>query len=85
MTSITGTLRDKLKPRKIKPLAERNRTKVGVVGISIVVALVVAIFSYNKIPFINGKSTYTAYFTEAGGIKASGSFSASGPNASMRR
>ena len=54
---------------KIKPLAERNRLVVGVVGIGIVVAVVVAVFSYDKIPFVNGTTDYSAYFAEAGGIK----------------
>ncbi len=69
MTSMTSTVKDKFKRRNIKPLAERNRTTVGLVGIAIVVALVVAVFSYEKIPFLTGKSGYSAYFTEAGGIK----------------
>ena len=33
------------------------------------VGLVAAVFSYDKIPFLTGKSGYSAYFTEAGGIK----------------
>jgi len=78
MTSVTSALKDKLKRRNIKPLADRNRITVGVVGILIVVALVVAVFSYNKIPFINGKSSYTAYFTEAGGIKSGSDVRVSG-------
>ena len=81
MTAIKrplSTLKDKLKPPNIKPLAERNRITVGVVGILIVVALVVAVFSYNKIPFINGKSDYSAYFTEAGGIKSGSDVRVSG-------
>jgi phospholipid/cholesterol/gamma-HCH transport system substrate-binding protein len=67
--SRLSALRDKIKRRDIKPLADRNRTTVGLVGIAIVVALVVAVFSYEKIPFLTGKSGYSAYFTEAGGIK----------------
>ncbi|WP_227370923.1 MCE family protein [Mycobacterium fragae] len=62
----------------IKPLAERNRITVGVVGILIVVALVVAVFSYNKIPFIKGTSDYSAYFAEAGGIKSGSDVRVSG-------
>jgi len=69
MTSITSTFKGKFKRPNIKPLAERNRTTVGLVGIGIVVALVAAVFSYEKIPFLTGKSGYSAYFTEAGGIK----------------
>ena len=30
---------------------------------------VVAAFSYDKLPFVNGTSDYSAYFAEAGGIK----------------
>jgi phospholipid/cholesterol/gamma-HCH transport system substrate-binding protein len=54
---------------RIKPLAERNRLAVGAVGIAVVVAIVVAAFSYDKIPVIKGTSDYSAYFSEAGGIK----------------
>ena len=78
MTTIANTLKNKLKRGNIKPLAERNRVTVGVVGILIVVALVIAVFSYDKIPFINGKSDYSAYFTEAGGIKSGSDVRVSG-------
>jgi phospholipid/cholesterol/gamma-HCH transport system substrate-binding protein len=61
--------RFKLKRPNIKPLAERNRLAVGVVGILVVVLGVIAAFSYDKIPFIKGTSDYSAYFSEAGGIK----------------
>lgn len=63
---------------EIKPLAERNRITVGVVGILIVIALVVAVFSYNKIPFIKGTSDHSAYFAEAGGIKSGSDVRVSG-------
>lgn len=53
----------------IKPLAERNRPGVGTVGILLLVALVAAAFSYDRLPFIRGTSDYAAYFAEAGGIK----------------
>jgi phospholipid/cholesterol/gamma-HCH transport system substrate-binding protein len=62
-------LSTKFKARAIKPLAERNRLVVGVVGIAFLAAAVVASFSYDKIPFIKGTSDYSAYFAEAGGIK----------------
>ena len=58
-----------LKRLKIKPLAERNRMAVGAVGTLILVALIIAVFSYDKIPFIKGTTDYSAYFSEAGGIK----------------
>ncbi len=58
-----------LKRPQIKPLAERNRLAVGAVGILVVIGVVVAGFSYDRIPFIKGTSDYSAYFAEAGGIK----------------
>ncbi|MCX2713794.1 MCE family protein [Mycolicibacterium sp. J2] len=59
----------KLKRPTIKPLAERNRIAVGVVGTVIAALVVVAAFSYDRLPFIKGTSDYSAYFAEAGGIK----------------
>jgi phospholipid/cholesterol/gamma-HCH transport system substrate-binding protein len=58
-----------LKRPTIKPLAERNRMVVGAVGILVVVLAVIATFSYDRLPFIKGTSDYSAYFSEAGGIK----------------
>jgi phospholipid/cholesterol/gamma-HCH transport system substrate-binding protein len=58
-----------LKRPQIKPLADRNRLAVGVVGIVVVVLAIIAAFSYDKLPFIKGTSDYSAYFAEAGGIK----------------
>lgn len=54
---------------RFKPLAERNRPAVGVAGMLLLVALVVAAFSYDRLPVIRGTSDYAAYFAEAGGIK----------------
>ncbi|OBI73493.1 MCE family protein [Mycobacterium sp. E740] len=59
----------RFKRPEIKPLAERNRLVVGAVGIALILAIVVAAFSYDRIPFIKGTSDYSAYFAEAGGIK----------------
>lgn len=63
---------------RITPLAERNRATVGVVGTVLLLALVVAAFSYDKLPFIKGTSDYCAYFTEAGGIKSGSDVRVSG-------
>src|SRR3981189_3283254 len=72
MTRIT------VKRPRIKPLGERNRVTVGAVGTLILVALVIAVFSYDKIPFINGTSDYSAYFAEAGGLEPGGDVRVSG-------
>lgn len=58
-----------MKRLTIKPIAERNRTAVGIVGTLIVAAVVVAAFSYDKLPVVKGTSDHSAYFSEAGGIK----------------
>lgn len=63
MTRIT------VKKPRIKPLGERNRVAVGVVGTLVLAALVTAAFSYDELPFIKRTSDYSAFFAEAGGIK----------------
>ncbi|WP_319449684.1 MULTISPECIES: MCE family protein [unclassified Mycobacterium] len=62
----------------MKPLAERNRFVVGLVGIALLVAIVAASFSYDKIPFIKGTNDYSAFFAEAGGIKTDSDVRVSG-------
>jgi phospholipid/cholesterol/gamma-HCH transport system substrate-binding protein len=63
---------------RFKPLGERNRLAVGAVGSLLLIALVVAAFSYDKLPFIKGTSDYSAYFAEAGGIKTGSDVRVSG-------
>jgi phospholipid/cholesterol/gamma-HCH transport system substrate-binding protein len=58
-----------MKRPRIKPLGERNRVAVGTVGMLVLVAVIVAAFSYDRLPFIKGTSDYSAFFAEAGGIK----------------
>lgn len=72
MTRIT------LKRPRFKPLAERNRLTVGLVGVLVLATLVVAVFSYDKIPFIKGTSDFSAYFADAGGIKTGSDVRVSG-------
>ena len=64
----------------LKPLAERNRAVVGLVGTLVVAAVVIAAFSYDKLPFIRNTSDYSAYFAEAGGIKPGSEVRVSGLN-----
>ena len=65
----TQMRRPQLRRPSFTPLAERNRVTVGLTGILLLVAVVVATFSYDRLPFIKGTTDHTAYFTEAGGIK----------------
>jgi len=54
----------------MKSFAERNPIVVGLVGIGVVTAGVVAALEYDKLPFINQGKHYSAYFTEAAGLSA---------------
>ena len=58
--------------------AERSPALVGVVGTIIVTCVVVAAFQYNKLPFIKDSNDYSAYFSEAGGIKTGSTVRVSG-------
>ncbi|BBZ77725.1 mammalian cell entry protein [Mycolicibacterium anyangense] len=74
----TQMTRISLRRPRFTPLAERNRLTVGLVGVLILLALVVAVFSYDKIPFIKGTTDQSAYFAEAGGIKTGSDVRVSG-------
>lgn len=52
----------------MKSFQERNRYVIGAIGIALVLALVVVAFNYQKLPFVNRTSEYSAYFAEAGGL-----------------
>lgn len=63
---------------QITPLSQRNPVVVGLIGTAVVAAVTVAVFQYDKLPFISGTRDYTAYFTESGGIKPGSQVQASG-------
>jgi phospholipid/cholesterol/gamma-HCH transport system substrate-binding protein len=67
-----------MKRIKIKPLSKRNPVLVGLMGTVIATSVVLAAFEYNKLPFINDYNNYSAYFSEAGGIKSGGTVRVSG-------
>lgn len=67
-----------MKRIKIKPLSQRNPVLVGLMGTVIVTCVVIAAFEYNKLPFINDYKNYSAYFSEAGGIKPGNTVRVSG-------
>jgi phospholipid/cholesterol/gamma-HCH transport system substrate-binding protein len=54
----------------MKPFAERNKFIIGLVGIGLVAGIVAFSLNYDKLPFINGERQYSAYFTEAGGLRS---------------
>jgi phospholipid/cholesterol/gamma-HCH transport system substrate-binding protein len=63
---------------KIKPLRKRSPVLIGVMGAAIVTCVVIAAFEYNKLPFIKNTNDYSAYFSEAGGIKSGSTVRVSG-------
>lgn len=62
-------MRAEMRRIRIKPLRERNPVIVGVVGLALVAGVTLAVFQYDKLPFITDTRDYTAYFKESGGIK----------------
>jgi phospholipid/cholesterol/gamma-HCH transport system substrate-binding protein len=65
----------------MKPFAERNRVAVGAAGVLVAAGVVVAALQYDNLPFISGGKEYTAYFTQAGGLRAGAPVQVSGHRA----
>jgi phospholipid/cholesterol/gamma-HCH transport system substrate-binding protein len=53
----------------MKPFAERNPVKLGLVGAVAVSAIVIGALQFKSLPFISQGETYSAYFADAGGLK----------------
>jgi phospholipid/cholesterol/gamma-HCH transport system substrate-binding protein len=67
-----------MKLPNFKPLRQRNPVIVGLMGTGLVTCVVLAAFQYNKLPFIKNTNDYSAYFSEAGGIKPGSTVRVSG-------
>ena len=52
----------------MKAFQERNQLVIGIVGTIVVLAAVLLATNYDKLPFVSSGKTYSAYFTEAGGL-----------------
>ena len=55
---------------KMKSFAERNPLIIGAVGIALVAGTMALALNYDKLPIVNSKNHYSAYFGEAGGLRA---------------
>src|SRR4051794_14405660 len=53
-----------------KPFRERNPVIIGAISLAVIVVLILAAFRAQDLPLIGGGDTYTADFTESGGLKA---------------
>jgi phospholipid/cholesterol/gamma-HCH transport system substrate-binding protein len=62
----------------MKPFAERNRVIIGVSGVAVTAGVAVAALQYDKLPFFNSDVQYSAYFTEAGGLRTGAAVQVSG-------
>ncbi len=52
------------------PFRERNPVVVGAISLAVIVGLILLAFNAEKLPIIGGGNTYSADFSEAGGLKA---------------
>jgi phospholipid/cholesterol/gamma-HCH transport system substrate-binding protein len=59
----------RLRRPRLKPFRERNPVVVGAVGLTVLGLLTVAAFNADSLPLIGGGTTYSAAFSEAGGLK----------------
>ena len=61
--------RIRLKRPRLKPFREQNPVVVGAVGLTFLALLTFAAFDADSLPLIGGGDTYSAAFSEAGGLK----------------
>jgi phospholipid/cholesterol/gamma-HCH transport system substrate-binding protein len=62
----------------MKSFSERNPLLVGAVGIGGTVLLTLISLNYQKLPFVGADKEYSAYFAEAGGLRAGNTVQVSG-------
>jgi phospholipid/cholesterol/gamma-HCH transport system substrate-binding protein len=62
----------------MKSFQERNPVIIGAVGVTLVLGVIAIALNYNKLPFVNKTTEYSAYFAEAGGLLAGSTVQASG-------
>lgn len=53
-----------------KPFSARNPTPIGAIGLVLILVILWAAFNAGKLPIIGGGTTYSAYFTEAAGLRS---------------
>jgi phospholipid/cholesterol/gamma-HCH transport system substrate-binding protein len=53
----------------MKPFRERNPVIIGAISLAVIAMLILAAFRAQDLPLIGGGDTYTAAFTESGGLK----------------
>ncbi|MCV7032500.1 MCE family protein [Mycobacterium sherrisii] len=54
----------------MKSFTERNRFLIGLAGISVTLVVVAVALNYDRLPGFDSENDYSAYFAEAGGLRA---------------
>ncbi|KUH83415.1 MULTISPECIES: MCE family protein [unclassified Mycobacterium] len=62
----------------MKRFSERNPFVIGVIGLGVVLAITVLSLNYQKLPFFDTGKTYSAYFSQAGGLQPGNAVRVSG-------
>jgi phospholipid/cholesterol/gamma-HCH transport system substrate-binding protein len=62
----------------MKSFGERNPFVIGAVGVGVTAALLVTALNFDKLPFVNQTTGYSAYFAEASGLIAGAPVQVSG-------
>jgi phospholipid/cholesterol/gamma-HCH transport system substrate-binding protein len=62
----------------MKSLQERNPIVIGAVSLVVIAVVAVGALDYQRLPFINGGTTYGAYFEEAGALESGAAVQVSG-------
>jgi phospholipid/cholesterol/gamma-HCH transport system substrate-binding protein len=55
---------------EVKSFSERNPLVIGTVGVALVAVTVLLALQYKKLPFFDSGRQYSAYFSEAGGLRS---------------
>ena len=53
-----------------RPSASATPSSIGAISLAVIAVLILAAFRAQDLPLIGGGDTYSAAFTEAGGLKA---------------
>ena len=63
---------------KVKSFRERNPLIIGAVSLALIAIVTVGALNYQRLPFISGGKTYSAYFEEAGALETGAPVQVSG-------
>ncbi len=62
----------------MKSFQERNPFTIGLIGVSLTLAIIVGALNFTRLPFLNQARTYSAYFAEGGGLLSGSAVQVSG-------